>query len=155
MYDRTGVKDYLSQAENIAPYLPPRIPEDGVPYWDFNAPGTPEALPADAQGHPKKYDWKEGDSILRDASAGAIMASAFVTLSVCTEDKALSKKCLKMAEKMIRALASPEYLAEEGEIGGFLLKHSVGNVQGSSEIDVPLTYADYYFLEAIVKYNAI
>lgn len=155
MYDKTGVKDYLSQAENIALYLLPRIPEDGVPYWDFNAPGTPEALPADAQGHPKKYDWKEGDSILRDASAGAIMASAFVTLSVCTEDKALSKKCLKMAEKMIRALASPEYLAEEGEIGGFLLKHSVGNVQGPSEIDVPLTYADYYFLEAIVKYNAI
>ena len=36
--------------------------------------------------------------------------------------------------------------------GGFLLKHCVGNLPGNSEVDVPLTYADYYFLEALSRF---
>lgn len=56
-----------------------------------------------------------------------------------------------MAERQIRTLASPEYLAEKGENCGFLLKHSVGNLPAGSEIDSPLTYADYYFLEALTR----
>lgn len=155
IYEKTGVDAYLAQAENIARYILPLIPEDGVPYWDFNAPGTPNAMDADAPGHPKAYAWKEGDRIHRDASAAAIMASAFVTLASCTKDKALAVECKAMAEKMIRALASPMYLSETGENGGYLIKHCVGNMQGLSEIDVPLTYADYYFLEAIVKFNRL
>lgn len=155
IYDKTGIESYLTQAENIARYLLPLIPEDGVPYWDFNAPGTPNAMPADADGHPATYNWREGESIARDASAAAIMASGFVTLAASTRDKALAAECKKMAEKMIRALASPMYFAEVGEIGGYMIKHCVGNMQGLSEIDVPLTYADYYFLEAIVKYNRL
>ncbi|MBO7070421.1 MAG: glucuronyl hydrolase, partial [Bacteroidales bacterium] len=90
-----------------------------------------------------------------DASAGAIMCSAFIELSTLTPDKALASSCLKMAEKQIRTLASPEYLAPVGTNGNFLLKHSVGNLPGGSEIDVPLPYADYYFLEALNRYKAL
>ena len=153
MFEKTGDGSYLTQAENIARYILPLLPEDGVPYWDFNAPGTPHAMPADAPGHPAVYNWREGEKIARDASAAAIMASAFVTLSSLTKDKALAFECKKMAERIIRVLASPMYLAEVDEIGGYLIKHCVGNMQGLSEIDVPLTYADYYFLEAVVKYG--
>ena len=56
---------------------------------------------------------------------------------------------LAMAERILRTLASPEYLAEPRTNGGFLLKHGVGNLPSNSEVDVPLTYADYYFLEAL------
>ena len=102
-----------------------------IPYWDFAAPGIPDAL--------------------RDASAGAIMASAFAELSERTADKALSRQARKMALTQVRTLASDTYLAREGTNGGFLLKHSVGNMNGPSEVDVPLTYADYYFLEALLR----
>ena len=109
-----------------------RLPEDGIPYWDFDAPDIPYAL--------------------KDASAGAIMASAFITLSTQTADKSKAKSYMAMAERQLRTLASDAYLAKPGENGGFILKHSVGNLPGVSEVDVPLTYADYYFLEALVKY---
>ncbi|MCQ2114597.1 MAG: glycoside hydrolase family 88 protein [Bacteroidales bacterium] len=153
MYEKTGDEKYLSQAENIARFLLPMMPEDGIPYWDFNAPGTPDASEDNAAGHPSKYFWREGEKIQRDASAGAIMASAFVALSALTKDSKLSSECRAMSEKAIRTLASPMYFAEVDEQGGFLIKHCVGNMQGLSEIDVPLTYADYYFLEAIVRFN--
>jgi hypothetical protein len=58
-----------------------------------------------------------------------------------------------VAEKMIRSLASDAYRAKLGENGGFLLMHSVGSIPHKSEIDVPLTYADYYFLEALHRYK--
>jgi hypothetical protein len=112
-----------------------RLPEDGIPYWDFDAPEIPEAL--------------------RDASAGSLMASAFILLSTHTKDKTLSKACLDMAEKQIRTLASEEYLAEPGTNGDFLLKHSVGDMPKKREVDVPLMYADYYFIEALLRYKAL
>ena len=155
MYELTKDGRFLSQAEKIAAYVLPLLPKDGVPYWDFNAPGTPNAVAADAPGCPKKYEWKEGEPVLRDASAGAIIASALVNLSTLSPDKAASKRYVKTAEKIIRTLASPEYLAEPGENGDFLLKHSVGNLHGNSEVDVPLTYADYYYLEALLRYKAL
>ena len=108
-----------------------RLPEDGIPLWDFNAePGA-----------------------LRDASAGAIMAAGFLRLADYTADEGLAQACRDMAERQVRTLASPAYLAEAGEIGGFLLRHCVGNLPSGSEVDVPLTYADYYFLEAILRLN--
>ena len=132
MYRETGRKEFLTQAENIAKMLLSRLPYDGIPFWDFDDPEIP-------------YTYK-------DASAGAVMASAFVELSTLTKDKTLSKKCLAKAEKQIRALASKEYLAPVGENGNFLLKHSVGNLNNMSEVDSPLIYADYYFLEALYRY---
>lgn len=135
MASYTGEADMLEQAENIAAMLLGRLPEDGIPYWDFDAPDIPDAL--------------------RDASAGAVMASAFVTLSTLTKDAAKAKAYKAMAEKQIRTLASPEYMAAPGENGDFILKHSVGSLPGNSEVDVPLTYADYYFIEALFKYKQL
>ena len=132
MFRETGRKEFLTQAEAIAKMLLSRLPYDGVPFWDFDDPSIP-------------YTYK-------DASAGAVMASAFVELSTLTKDKNLSKKCLAKAEKQIRALASKEYLAPVGENGNFLLMHSVGNLNSMAEVDSPLIYADYYFLEALYRY---
>ncbi|MBR6346456.1 MAG: glycoside hydrolase family 88 protein [Bacteroidales bacterium] len=135
MFRETGAAEFLEQAEKVASMLLPRLPNDGIPYWDFNDPEIP--------------------FVNKDASAGAIMCSAFIELSTLSKDKALSKNCLEMAERQIRSLASPEYLAPAGTNGYFLLKHSVGNLPGGSEIDVPLPYADYYFLEALNRYNSL
>lgn len=133
MFREVGDEAYLALAENIARMLLDRLPEDGIPYWDFDSPDIPDAQ--------------------RDASAGAIMASSFIELAGYTQDKALSKALMEMAETQIRTLASPEYLAEKGRNGFFLLKHSVGSYPSDTEVNVPLTYADYYFLEALLRYN--
>ena len=135
MYRETRREEFLTQAEQIARMLLSRLPYDGIPYWDFDDPEIPFTY--------------------RDASAGAIMCSAFVELSTLTGDRKLSKSCLQTAEKQIRTLAGPEYLASVGTNGNFLLRHSVGNLPGGSEIDVPLPYADYYFLEAINRYKTL
>lgn len=131
MYRETKDIKYKQQAENIAHFIlnHPNLPEDKVPYWDFNAPDIPNAF--------------------RDASAGAIMASAFIELSQLTNNP----DYLAVAEKQIRTLTSSEYLAEPGTNGNFILKHSVGDMPKKSEVDKPLTYADYYYVEALVRYK--
>lgn len=135
MYRETGREEFLHQAECIARLLLSRLPADGIPYWNFDDPDIPDTY--------------------RDASAAAVMCSAFIELSTLTKNRKLSKQCSAIAETQIRTLASPEYLAAPGENGGFLLKHSVGNLPGGSEIDTPLIYADYYFLETLNRYNAL
>lgn len=136
MYRETRDERYLTFANNIAKYLieHPRMPEDGIPYWDFDAPGIPNEP--------------------RDASAAALMASALIDLSQFV-DKDLSAKYMAFAEKQIRTMASPEYTANLGENGDFILKHSTGSKPHNSEVDVPLTYADYYYLEALVRYKQL
>jgi len=131
-YRDTRDPKYLTQACRIADFLTghPRMPEDGIPYWDYDAPDIPNAL--------------------RDVSAGAIMASALVELSQLVEAP-LSAKYLAFAEKQIRSMASPRYRATMGANGNFILMHSVGNIPSRSEVDVPLTYADYYFVEALMR----
>jgi len=136
MYRETGLQRYLDQAEHIADFLinHPNMPEDKIPYWDFNAPGIPETN--------------------RDASAGAIMASALIELSSYVGEEKKTQY-LEIAEKQIRSLSSPTYLAKEGENGNFILMHSVGSIPAKSEVDVPLTYADYYFIEALLRYKKL
>ncbi|OAV71016.1 Unsaturated glucuronyl hydrolase [Bacteroidales bacterium Barb4] len=132
MYRETGDKAYLNQARNVAYFIMshPNLPEDKVPYWDFNAPDIPDAL--------------------RDVSAAAVISSALIELSgFDTTD--FGKQCLTFAEQQIRSLSSPAYLAESGTNGYFTLKHSVGSLPGNSEVDVPLTYADYYYVEALLR----
>ena len=63
-----------------------------------------------------------------------------------------SQKYFDYAESILRSLSSPEYLAEPGTNCGFILKHSTGSLAHGSEIDVPLNYADYYYLESIKRY---
>ena len=89
---------------------------------------------------------------MKDASAAAIMACGLIELSEYVDDER-SQKYLGVAEKMIRSLASDTYLAAEGELYGFLLKHSTGFKLRNSEVDAPLTYADYYFLEALMRWH--
>ena len=132
MYRMTEDKRYLSQAECVGNMLLSRLPVDGIPYWNFDAPNGNE---------------------YRDASAGAIMASAFVELSSFTEDAKARQNYLNVAEKQLRTLASSTYLAEPGTNCNFILKHSVGNFPEKSEVDVPLSYADYYFLEGLLRYK--
>lgn len=132
MYRETQNRLYLEQARRIADFLlqHPRMPKDKVPYWDYDAPNIPKAE--------------------RDASAAAIMASALIELSqLDPSDKAA--KWLAFAEDQLRTLSSADYLAEEGEIGGFIIKHSVGHLNVKSEVDVPLTYGDYYYVEALMR----
>lgn len=133
MFRLTGYQNYLLQAGRIAETLLRRLPADGIPYWDFDAPMD--------------------DKAYRDASAAAIMASAFIELSRYISGMEAKESYLAMAEKQLRTLASEKYLAEPGTNGNFILKHSVGALPDGSEVDVPLTYADYYFLEALLRYK--
>ena len=134
MYRETKDRQYLDHAKHIADYLlnHPNLPSDKIPYWDFNAPDIPNAL--------------------RDASAGAIMASALLELSTYV-DKQTGRRYFSDAETMITTLSSDKYKAPEGTNGGFILQHSVGHLPNKSEVDVPLTYADYYFVEAMKRYR--
>lgn len=136
MFRETHKPEYLKQAEKIAEFIinNPHLPADKIPYWDFDAPNIPKAF--------------------RDASAGAVICSALIELSTFT-DKNLSKKYLTIAKKQIEALTSSKYLAQPNANGNFILRHSVGHFPNNSEIDVPLTYADYYFVEALMRYRKI
>lgn len=134
MYRFTHDITYLNQAKNIADYLlnHPNMPDDMIPYWDFDAPDIPNAL--------------------RDASAASLMASALLELGKYSKE-ADRERYVRSAEKIIKMLSSDKYRAKLGENGGFLLQHSVGALPFNIEVDVPLTYADYYFLEALKRYN--
>lgn len=128
-YRFTGDKKYLDHAENVYKFIfnNKNMPEDLVPYWDFDAPGIPNEP--------------------RDASSAAIIASALYEMNVHTGNDTYKQQ----ADKIITSLSTPAYRAEVGTNGGFLLKHSVGSIPHGSNIDVPLNYADYYFLEALIR----
>lgn len=136
MYRETRLERYLNKAVQIAEFMinNPNMPADKIPYWDFNAPGIPNAK--------------------RDASAGSVMASALIELSGYVPPER-GKSYLDIAEAQIRSLASPAYLAKPGKNGNFILMHSVGSIPARSEVDVPLTYADYYFIEALLRYKSM
>lgn len=136
MYRATKDKQYLTQANKIAHFIidHPRLPSDKIPYWDYDTPDIP--------------------AIYRDASAGSIAASALLELSNYSDSKN-SSTYFQTAEKILTALSSPTYTAKPGEIGGFILKHSVGHWPAFTEVDVPLTYADYYYIEAMLRYKAM
>jgi len=133
MYRYTRNEKYLHHAENIAAYVlnHPNMPKDMVPYWDYNAPNTPT---------------------MRDASAAALLASGLLELSTLSNKNGL--KYFKSAERILVSLSSPAYLNTTGK-GIFLLKHATGNFVQKSELDAGLMYADYYFLEALLRYQQL
>jgi len=120
---------YLQQAQKAFEFVVhhKNFPTDFVPYWDFDAPKIPNEP--------------------RDASAAAIMASALYELSGYGNGEYYRG----WADKIMKSLSSPAYRAKLGENGNFLLMHSVGSIPHGAEIDVPLNYADYYFLEALLR----
>lgn len=132
-FRETGLDRYFDQAVRIADYIiaHPNTPEDLVPYWDYNAPDLPNAP--------------------RDASAGAVIAAALFELSTMMEGEK-AKQYFDYAETMLVNLSSEPYLAKAGESGGFIIQHCVGHLPANSEIDVPLNYGDYYYLEAVKRY---
>lgn len=132
LYRETNNERYLEQARSIADFLlhHPNMPQDYIPYWDYNSPEIPNTP--------------------RDASAACIMASALTELSDYV-DAERATKYMQVVETQIRTLASPEYTAKTGENGCFILRHSTGNYPAQSEVDVPLPYADYYYLEALTR----
>ncbi|MEM8887217.1 MAG: glycoside hydrolase family 88 protein [Bacteroidota bacterium] len=127
-YRQTRDEAFLQQAKRIATFIfeHPNLPKHGIPFWDFNAPKIPnEPL---------------------DASAAAVIACGLLIL--CEEDAALKEKYIGQVDKILQTLSSDNF---KTNVPPFLLNHSVGSVPGDFEIDVPLIYADYYYVEALVK----
>lgn len=135
IYRETGDKKYLNQALQSFKFMKNHVnmPTDLIPYWDMNAPDIPNEF--------------------RDASSAAVMASALYEISTFDIPDASSYKTY--ADRMMASLASPAYRAEAGKNGYFLLKHSVGSIPHQAEVDVPLNYTDYYFLEALKRKREI
>ena len=128
-YRETGKEEYLTTAQKLADHFIERLPEDGIPYWDFDDPEIPNA--------PK------------DASAAGVVACGMLELYVQLKDEKLKEKYLKAAKNLIMHLSSNEYLS--GNTNDALLLHSTGHFPNNSEIDVPIIYADYYFMEALIR----
>ena len=128
-YRKTKNPAYLAQAEKALDFIAthPNYPEDGVPYWDFDAPEIPDTY--------------------RDTSAASILASALYEISTYSD----KKNYKAWADKIMTSLSGPDYRAQAGENGFFILMHAVGSLPHNSEVDVPLNYGDYYFLEALKR----
>lgn len=128
-YRYTHDRKYLDQAVKTLNFVMqnPNLPDDLIPYWDFDAPNIPNEP--------------------RDASSAACIASALYEMNNYLPDNGYTS----LADRIICSLSSPEYRAPLGKNGCFLLMHSVGSIPHNNEIDVPLNYADYYFLEALTR----
>lgn len=128
-YRYTHNSQYLKQARNIYNFIftNPKLPSDLIPYWDYDALNIPNEP--------------------RDASAAAITASALYELSTYLSDS----KYKETADKIIETLSTPAYRGKIGTNGYFILMHSVGSIPHKAEIDAPLNYTDYYFLEALKR----
>jgi rhamnogalacturonyl hydrolase YesR len=135
MYRETQDIKYLNLAKNMSDFYltHPNMPNDLVPYWDFNDPEIPNNVP-------------------RDASAAAIVASGLLEMSTYLGQE--GKTYFSAAEKIIQSL-STNYRTNAKDKHSFILKHSVGNKPKNAEVDVPLNYADYYYLEALLRFNQI
>ena len=128
-YRETGNKEFLNTSIRLANYFLERLPEDGIPYWDFDDPKIPNA--------PK------------DASAAAIAACGMLELSGLVDDDKLKEKYFNEAENLIKGLSTKDYFS--GDTNQALLLHSTGHHPKNREIDVPIIYADYYYMEALVR----
>lgn len=129
----TGEQRFLAAAQGLANTFIDRLPEDYVPYWDF--------------------DVVASEDMLKDVSAAAIAASALMELSQHTRNNRLKNKFFHAGKKIIEHLSDPPYRSNKAN-NAFLL-HGVGNRNADSEIDVSLIYADYYYLESLIRYRQI
>ena len=142
-YRETGDKSYLQQAEGIAGFIlhHPHLPADKIPYWDFNAPGIPQSGSTPSDGSSAL------DTVPRDASAAAIIASGLYELSRYSRN---ATEYRTAADKILESLTD-KYRSPLGDNRGFILSHSTGSRPSNSEVDVPINYGDYYYLEAVLR----
>ncbi len=139
-YKYTGDHRYLNRSERIADFIMslPNMPSDHIPYWDMKAPEVKDVRTSDPVV-----------GVARDASAAAIMASGLYMLSEwMSPEKATRYR--SYADSILDTLTA-SYRIPQGEKYGFILDHSIGHHPAGSEIDVPLNYADYYYLEALLR----
>ena len=124
---------YLKQAEATANFFMnhKNLPEDGIPYWDFNDPSIPNA--------PK------------DVSAATLVASGLVELYRFTKNEAY----LNYSKKVVNSLKSTDFILDDTVKGPFVLNHSTGNWPKNDEVNEPIVYADYYYLETILRIKAL
>ena len=144
-YRFTQDPKYLQRANDVAEYLlvhEDNMPEDLVPYWDHDVKEF---------GEPMGEEYMQKYGHLRDASSAAITASALYELYWITKKDLYKEK----ADKMIESLSTDAYRAPQGTNGGFILMHSVGSLPNGNGIDIPMNYADYYFLEALIRKGRI
>ncbi len=142
MYRETNDTRYLNTAIKTADYYLANLPDDFVPLWDFNIAQegyVPGEFSKAAHYHEKK----------KDASAASIVCSALFELTGYAKNESYREKAIAM----LQSLASPHYRAALGTNANFILQHCVGSIPHDSEIDKPLVYADYYFLEALLRYK--
>jgi unsaturated chondroitin disaccharide hydrolase len=125
---------FLMAARKAADYFNNHLPADRVPFWDFNAPGIP------------------ADTVPRDASASAIVASGLLELAtyVGASDSARYRD---MAISLIKSLWAPKYQGLKTQAS--ILNHSTGSRKEGHEVDMGIIYADYYFLEALLRYEKL
>ena len=132
VYRETKDPKYLDFVQKVTDIYLKRLPEDYIPYWDFDAPDIPNA--------PK------------DASAACVVASALLELSeYCEPENA--RRYSEAAEKMLVSLASPAY--RSGDRASSFLLHSTGHYPNNSEIDASIIYADYYYIEALLRLKRV
>lgn len=148
VYRYTKDERFLRTAINMADFFlnHKNLPDDGIPYWDFNV--GEEGFNPDFKYNP--FDYRR---IPRDVSAACVVASALFELCGYVSKIDHKRIYYDAAIKILNNLSTDCYRAKENENHNFILKHSVGNFPGNNEVDVPLIYADYYFLEALVRYN--
>ena len=132
-YRYTKNIEYLKQAEATAKYYInyKTLPKDGISFWDFNDTSIPNAP--------------------RDVSSATVMASALIELYSFTKNQVY----LEYSNKILNTLSSDKYLLNDSVKGPFILDHSTGNWPKKDEIDQPIVYADYYFLEAIIRKQSL
>lgn len=133
-YRETRDRRFLDTAQKLADYFIKNLPEDYIPYWDFQSPDIPNTY--------------------RDASAAAIAASSLLELSTLVSQPEEKQKYFQTAKNILITLSSPEYLTK-GSNDSAILKHSVGSFPHGGEVDVSLIYADYYFIEALLRYRQL
>lgn len=128
-YRETKNQEYLAFAQQVADVYLKNLPEDGIPYWDFNAPDIPNA--------PK------------DASAAAVTASALLELSTLVTDTAKADAYRSKAEMMLASLSTAQY--QSREVNSAFLLHCTGHKPKGGEIDASIIYGDYYYIEALLR----
>jgi unsaturated chondroitin disaccharide hydrolase len=128
VYRETKDQRFLNFAQQVTDVYLKNLPADHIPYWDFNAPDIPAAP--------------------RDASAAAVTASALLELSTLVTDTAKATAYRQQAEQMLQSL-SANY--QSRQMNNAFLLHSTGHKPNGGEIDASIIYADYYYIEALLR----